>query len=92
MAQLKAENLRFNRGHESVTPQEVVDSVSPYFTQLERVGRTNHLVVFMPGDGTKPTVTGYRTDTTINATINKKVLEVTKSGGKWAVYDLVEGE
>ena len=86
---LSVENLKFNRGNETLTPDEVVQMVKPYFNDLVRVGRTNHLCVFVYGDESKPEVTGYRSDTTINATINTRALRAQKTGGKWAVYDLV---
>jgi hypothetical protein len=86
---LSVENLRFNRGNEALTPEEVVEHVRPFFNDLQRVGRTNHLCVFVYGDETKPDVTGYRSDTTINATINTRALKAQTTGGKWAIYDLV---
>lgn len=86
---LTVDNLQFNRGDDSLTAEEVVTHVTPYFSDLQRVGRTKHLCVFVYGDDSKPDVTGYRTDTTINATINTRALRAQKTGGKWAVYDLV---
>lgn len=87
---LSVEKLKFNRGDSTLTAEEVVGFVNPYFSDLKRVGRTNHLCVFVYGDGTKTDVTGYRSDTTINATINTRALRAQKSGGKWAIYDFVE--
>lgn len=86
---LKPENLRFNRGNSNFKPEDFLKYVRPYFKDLQRVGRTNHLCVFIYGDGSKPDVTGYRTDTTINATINERALRSERTGGMWAVYDLV---
>ena len=88
-AVLDANNLKFNRGNETLTPEEMVEFVKPYFNDLKRVQRTNHLCVFVYGDGSKPEVTGYSTDTTINATVNTRALRVQKTGGRWAIYDLV---
>jgi hypothetical protein len=88
MKELKADKLTFDRGDESLNKEEFVKAVSPFFEDLKRVGRTNFLFAAVYGDGTKPDVTGYRTATTINATINQKALAAQKSGGKWAVYRL----
>lgn len=86
--ELKPENLVFDRGDETFTKEEFVKVVSPYFADLKRVGRTNFLFAATSGKGEKPAVTGYKTGTTINATINQCALDAQKSGGKWAVYRL----
>jgi hypothetical protein len=88
MKELKVEKLTFERGDNTFSPDEFAKVVGPYFTDLSRVGRTNFLFAAVFGDGSKPEVTGYRTNTTINATINQRALAAQKSGGKWAVYRL----
>lgn len=84
---LKPENVKFNRGNPNFGPEEFVSHVQPYFQDLTRVRRTNHLCVFTYGDGSPPEVTGYESDTTINATINTRALKSEKTGGMWAIYD-----
>ncbi len=85
---LKNGTLTFVMGSENFTPEEFKKSIGPFFESLDRVGRTNFLFVALHGDGSKPSVTGYRTDTTINATINAHVTKCERTGGKWAVYRL----
>ena len=87
---LDESKLEFVSGNAAFTPKEFVAAVGPYFKDLSRVNRTNWLFAAVPADGSKPDVTGYRTDTTINVTINQRVLKHEKAGGKWAVYKLVE--
>lgn len=86
--ELTADKLVFDRGDKDFSPDEFVKVVKPFFADLSRVERTNFLFVAQYGDGRKPDVTGYKTSTTINATINSKALECQKSNGKWAVYRL----
>lgn len=84
---LTADKLTFDRGDSSFTPEEFTKTVSPYFKDLARVGRTNYLFAAVYPSG-KPDITGYHTNTTINATINTIVTKCERLGGKWAVYRL----
>lgn len=86
--ELNTERLSFERGDESFTRDEFAQHVRPFFKDLARVGRTAFLFVAVYGDDRKPDVTGYATATTINATINSRVLRCEESKGKWAVYRL----
>jgi hypothetical protein len=86
--ELNTEKLSFVLGDETFAREEFAQIVRPFFRDLSRVGRTNYLFVATYGDGSKPDVTGYATNTTINATINSRALKCEKSGGKWAVYKL----
>jgi hypothetical protein len=86
--QLKVELLEFEKGDQSFAPTDFIRYVQPYFADLQNVGRDNYLFVATYGDGTKPDVTGYKTDTTINATINTRAVKSEKTNGKWAVYKL----
>lgn len=86
--ELNVERLSFDRGDTDLSVAEFVKHVRPVFQDLVRVGRTNYLFVAIYGDGSKPDVTGYATNTTINATVNSRVLKCQRSGGKWAVYRL----
>jgi len=85
---LSPEKLTFDRGDESFEKDKFVEIVKPFFSDLKKHGRTNFLFVATFGDGRKPAVTGYHGSDTINATINSRVLDSTKSGGKWAVFKL----
>lgn len=89
MKELTPERIIFDRGDESFTKEDFVKVVRPYWRDLVNVNRTNYLFAAVPGDGSKPDVTGYNTGTTINATVNEKVLKCEKSNGKWAIYRLV---
>lgn len=84
---LEANRLVFDRGCSDFLPEDFTKTVSPYFADLNRVGRTNFLFAAVV-EGQSPQVTGYATDTTINATINSRVLQTEKQGGKWAIYRL----
>lgn len=86
--ELLTERLVFDRGDDTFSKEEFIKHVKPFFTDLKRVGRTNFLFVATYGDGSKPDVTGYATSTTINATINSRVLKSDRTGGRWAVYRL----
>jgi hypothetical protein len=86
--EFSVDRLQFDRGDNSFTAEEFANYVRPFFQDLSRVGRTSFLFVAVYGDNRKPDVTGYATDTTINATINSRVLSCEKSNGKWAVYRL----
>lgn len=86
---LSADKLQFLMGDESLTKDDFVKTVQPFFADLKRVDRTNFLFVAVHGDGSKPSVTGYRTNTTINATINAHATKAERTGGKWAVYQLI---
>lgn len=84
---LNAANLTLLTGNPNFKKEDFVKTVQPYFTDLTRVGRTNYLfAAIVPNQ--KPVVTGYATNTTINATINSRVIECEKNGGMWAVYSL----
>lgn len=88
--ELKPSNLKFNRGTETFGANEFVDLISPYMADLQKWGRTKFLFVAQGGDKKIIGVTGYKTDTTINATINDKCLAAEKSGGRWAVYETID--
>ena len=90
MKNLIPENLEFHTGDESFTKEEFAKAIKPFFKDLEEVGRSNYLFFAQDANGKRIGVTGYRTDTTINATINQKVLETQRAGGKWAVYRLLK--
>lgn len=79
-------NLVFDRGQETFSKEDFLKHIGPYLEDLKKHNRTNFLFVATFGDGSKPAITGYNTDTTINATINKFVLRSEHTGGKWAVY------
>ena len=87
---MKVENLKFDRGDETLTPSEFAEIIKPFMADLKRHKRTNYLFVATFGSGERPAVTGYRTDTTINATINKVVTKAERTGGKWAIYQYSE--
>lgn len=86
---LTSEKLQFVMGDESFSKEDFITAIQPFFKDLSRVNRTNYLFVALHGDGTKPDVTGYRTNTTINATINSYATKAERTGGKWAVYQLI---
>lgn len=87
--ELTVDRLEFDRGDDSFSKEEFVTAIRPFFKDLAAVGRTNYLFFAQGPDGKRIGVTGYKTETTINATINQKVLETQRSGGKWAVYRLL---
>jgi hypothetical protein len=89
MKELTADRLEFDRGDETFTKEEFTNAIRPFFKDLYNVGRTNYLFFAQGPDGKRIGVTGYKTETTINATINQKVLEAERAGGKWAVYRLL---
>jgi hypothetical protein len=86
--ELNVERLSFEFGDNSFSREEFARYIRPYFKDLAQVGRTNYLFVAVYGDGAKPDITGYATNTTVNATINSRVLRCEKTNGKWAVYRL----
>lgn len=90
MRELLAEKLTFVSGDDSFTKEQFVKAIKPYFADLVRVKRTNFLFVALNDQGLvmKGGVTGYKTDTTINVTVNSAVLASTKVGGKHAIYKL----
>jgi hypothetical protein len=84
--QLAIDKLNFVKGTEDFTKEEFKAIVEPYMPALNKVNRTNYLVAFKYGDGSPSEATGYRTNTTIDVTINSRVLKTQKTGGKWAIY------
>jgi hypothetical protein len=85
---LSEDKLTFVTGHADFPKDEFVKRIQPFFKDLQSHGRDNWLFVATHGDGTKDAVTGYRTNTTIDVTINKYAIKSDKSGGKWAVFKL----
>jgi hypothetical protein len=84
---LDSSKLVFDRGFDTFTPDEFAKVVGPYFKSLSEVGRTKYLFAAVV-EGQAPMVTGYSTDTTLNVTINSRVVQTEKQGGKWAVFRL----
>lgn len=83
--------LQYHSGSEDKMEQEeFLKEVVPFLKDLERVGRTNFLCVFKYGNGDKTDVTGYSTSTTLNVTNNSRIIKSETTGGKWAVYQLVD--
>ncbi len=87
MVELKVEKLEFLKGDQGFSKEEFVKVIKPYFEDLRQVNRTNFLFVALHGDGTK-SITGYRTGTTLNATLNSHILKCERTKGTWALYSL----
>jgi hypothetical protein len=79
--------LSHHRYSQDIPVEEAVRALRPYWKDLTRVGRTQFLFVGIPGNGGKPIVTGYATDTTADVTLNPKIMELSKvPGSRWTLF------
>ena len=90
MEKLLEDKLVFDRGNSAFDKKEFANHIGPHMDSLKKMGRDKFLFVATYGDGSRPSMTGYSTDTTINVTINKFATASERTGGKWAVFRVVE--
>lgn len=92
MKVLSPDRLQLMRGNNQIDATEFCKLMKRYFSQLQEVGRDNYLFYADMGPGNNPYVTGYRTKTTVNVTLNSKIIECEKFGGRWALFELLDTE